>query len=82
MRRSPQPVRMRMARRIEIGGEVAVSFLRLVYEPSDWVAVFLKSYKHVAEWLNVSDLFRGPRRNGFSAGSLRWTPINSRLCER
>ena len=33
-----------MASNVEVGGEAAVSFLRLVYEPSDWVAVFLKSY--------------------------------------
>jgi hypothetical protein len=33
-----------MARRIEIDSEVTVSFIRLAYEPSDWVAVFLKSY--------------------------------------
>jgi RepB DNA-primase N-terminal domain len=33
-----------MASKIKPGREAAVQFLRLAYEPSDWVAVFLKSY--------------------------------------
>jgi hypothetical protein len=33
-----------MATKVEIDSEAAVTFLRLAYEPSDWLAVFLKSY--------------------------------------
>jgi len=33
-----------MARKVEVNRESAVRFFRLAYEPTDWVAVFLKSY--------------------------------------
>lgn len=33
-----------MARNVEIDSKAAVRFFRVVYEPSDWVAIFLKSY--------------------------------------
>src|SRR4051794_15470728 len=33
-----------MATNVEVDREAAVRFLRLAYEPTDWVAVFLKSY--------------------------------------
>jgi len=33
-----------MATKVEVDSEAAVRFLRLAYEPIDWVAVFLKSY--------------------------------------
>ena len=33
-----------MATKVEVDREAAVRFLRLAYEPTDWVAVFLKSY--------------------------------------
>lgn len=35
---------MQMATKVEVDREAAVRFLRLAYEPTDWVAVFLKSY--------------------------------------
>jgi hypothetical protein len=34
-----------MATKVEIDSEAAVRFLRVAYEPGDWVAVFLKSYE-------------------------------------
>jgi RepB DNA-primase from phage plasmid len=33
-----------MQSNVKVGSEAAVRFLRVAYEPSDWVAVFLKSY--------------------------------------
>ena len=41
---APFRARVQMATKVEVDREAAVSFLRLAYEPNDWVAVFLKSY--------------------------------------
>ena len=40
----PFPARVQMATKVEVDREAAVRFLRLAFEPTDWVAVFLKSY--------------------------------------
>jgi hypothetical protein len=38
-------IRAQMATNVEVDSEAARRFFRLAYEPSDWVAVFLKSYE-------------------------------------
>jgi hypothetical protein len=52
-----------MTRNVEIDSEAAVRFLGLVYEPSDWVAVFLKSYNtgRVAQRVGAVSWASAPR---------------------
>ena len=47
--------------------DAPVRFLRTIFEPTDWVAIFLKSYERAA-WPNVWDQCRGSRANGFNDG--------------
>ncbi len=62
---SPVPQGIVLMARVD--RDAPVRFLRTVFEPTDWVAIFLKSYERPA-WLSASDPFPGSRANGFNDG--------------